>query len=123
MSSRTTRAAARSRVLKVLTGAVDRIIPADESIPLKGGRFVDFEDQVEELVRTVVPVMLEERTALQAGVRGEALGRCPHCGSDRLYLKRESTQGEIISPHGPVVLAKQHVRCRACKGSFSPSAP
>lgn len=123
MSTRTTRAAARVRVLEVLTAAVDRIIPADESIPLKGVRFVDFEDQVAELVRTVAPVMLEERTALQAGVTGEAAGRCPHCGSDRLYLKSASTQAEVLSPHGPVVLAKQQVRCRACNGSFSPSGP
>jgi len=97
------------------------MIPEDEDVPLKGATFSDFEDQVEALARTALPVAIEERAALESNAQVEAAGRCPHCGSDRGYLKEESTQVEVRSPHGPVVLFKQHARCRSCGGSFSPS--
>ncbi len=121
MPARTTRQEARARILAVFSAQLDRMIPEDEDVPLKGATFADFEDQVEALARTALPVAIEERAALSSNAEVEMAGRCPHCGSDRVYLKKETTQSEVRSPHGPVVLFKQHARCRSCGGSFSPS--
>jgi hypothetical protein len=97
------------------------MIPLDEASPLKGGTFADFEDQVEEVARDVLPLMLEERAALELNAEVSVAGRCPHCGSQRTYLEKQVTQPEMRSLHGPVALPRQHGRCRACGGSFSPS--
>jgi len=102
-------------------GALDQLIPRDESVPLKGTRFTDFEDQVEALGREVLPVALEERAALEDSAEVTHPGCCPRCGSARVYLRKEVTQPELLSPHGVVVLRKQHARCRSCGGTFSPS--
>jgi hypothetical protein len=121
MPALTTRQEARGRAMEVFSAALDRIIPEDESAPLKGATFLDFENQVEALGQAVLPVLMEERAALESNAAVEVAGRCPHCGSDRVYLRTTTTQPEIRSPHGPVVLREQHARCRACNGSFSPS--
>ena len=121
MPALTTRQQARARILATLTAELDRMIPEDETIPLKGATFLDFEDQVETVAQSPLPVILEERAALEANAKVEKAGRCPHCGSDRVYLKKETTQTEIRSPHGYAVISQQHGRCRACNGSFSPS--
>ena len=121
MSARTTRQEARARILAAFAAQLDRVIPADETIPLKGATFADFEDQVETLAQAALPVALEERSALTASAQVHQAGRCPHCGSEGVYLEKEETQSEVQSRHGPVVLRKQHARCRACGGSFSPS--
>lgn len=121
MPARTTRHDARARIMATFTAELDRVIPADEQTPLKGATFTDFEDRVDTLARSVLPVVLEERAALDAHAEVEEAGRCPHCGSVRVYLEKEVSQPEVLSPHGPVVLTKQHARCRACGGSFSPS--
>ena len=121
MASLTTRKAARDRIRQVFEAALDRVIPAGESIPLKGTAFLDFEEQVEGLSRQVLPVLMEERAALEPDAMVETPGRCPYCASDRVYLKKQVTQPELRSPHGVVVVPKQHARCRACNGSFSPS--
>ena len=121
MPARTTRREARARILATFEAQLDRMIPEDENVPLKGATFSDFEDQVEALARAALPVAMEERAALASNAEVETAGRCPHCGSDRVYLKKEATQSEVHSPHGPVVLFKQQARCRSCGGSFSPS--
>jgi ribosomal protein S14 len=121
MPARTTRQAARSRILAAFRSQLDQMIPEDESVPLKGATFADFEDQAEVLAQTALPVVLEERAALAPHAEVEAAGRCPHCGSEGVYLEKEVTQPEVQSLHGPVVLTKQHARCRSCGGSFSPS--
>jgi DNA-directed RNA polymerase subunit RPC12/RpoP len=100
---------------------LDRLIPADEAVLLKGATFLDFENQVEALVRAVAPTALEERAALAENAQVGTAGRCPHCGSGRVYLERQVTQPELRSPHGLVVVPQQQARCRACGGSFSPS--
>lgn len=123
MPARTTRQQARERVLKTMIEALDRMIPPDETAPLRGSTFRDWEDQAAEVRRAVLPTLLEERAALEANARVDEPGRCPHCGSDRVYLERQETTPEVITPDGPVVLARQHCRCRACDGSFSPSEP
>ena len=98
MPALTTRQKARARILATLTAELDRMIPEDETIPLKGATFLDFEDQVETVARSTLPVILEERAALEANAKVQEAGRCPHCGSDRVYLKKETTQTEIRSP-------------------------
>ena len=121
MPARSTRQQARARIRAAFEAQLERMIPEDEAIPLKGATFADFEDQVEALARTALPVALEERAALESNAEVVTAGRCPHCGSDRVYLEKQVTQPEVLSPHGPAVLHKQHARCRACGGSFSPS--
>jgi len=121
MPARTTRQAARARILAAFAAQLDRVIPEDERIPLKGATFADFEDQVETLARACLPTALEERAALEPDAQVEQAGRCPHCGSYRVYLEKQVTQPEALSRHGPVVVYKQHARCRSCDGSFSPS--
>ena len=121
MAARTTRQEARARILSAFTGQLDRIIPEDESIPLKGATFADFEDHAEALAQAALPVVLEERAALESNAEVETAGRCPHCGSEGVYLEKAVTQPEVRSRYGPVVLHKQHARCRSCGGSFSPS--
>lgn len=121
MPARSTRQAARARILGAFAAQLDRLIPEDESVPLKGATFAEFEDQVETLAQAALPVALEERAALESNAEVETAGRCPHCGSEGVYLEKEVTQPEVRSRHGPVVLHKQHARCRSCGGSFSPS--
>lgn len=121
MPALTTREAARERLQKVFREALDRLIPPDASLPLKGTRFADFEDQVEALGREVLPVALEERAALEGNAEVKHPGCCPFCGSRRVYLKKEVTQPELCSPQGHVVVRQQHGRCRACGKTFSPS--
>ena len=121
MAARSTRQEARARILSVFGAQLDRMIPEDESVPLKGATFADFEDQVETLAQAALPVALEERSALETNAEVETAGRCPHCGSEGVYLEKEVTQPEIRSRYGPVVLHKQQARCRSCGGSFSPS--
>jgi len=121
MSRLTSRPKARKRVMKTFREALNRVIPPDESVPLRGGTFLDFENQVEEVARALLPTLLEERAALERNARVDDPGRCPHCGSDRVYLKKDQVQAEIRSPHGMVVVEKQQARCRACGRSFSPS--
>ncbi len=122
MAARSTRQEARARILLAFRAQLDRVIPEDERVPLKGATFADFEDQVDTLARAALPVALEERAALESNAEGETAGRCPHCGSAGAYLEKEVTQPEVRSRYGPVVLHKQHARCRSCGGSFSPSS-
>ena len=115
MPARTTRQEARERILKSFMDSLDRIIPPESSVPLRGKTYLDW----------VLPTLLQERAALDdtAQVEPSQLGRCPRCGSDRVYLDHggKENQKEVISPHGPVVLCKQQCRCRSCGRSFSPS--
>jgi hypothetical protein len=121
MAATTTREAARERMRQIMEKTLDRLMPADENVPLKGSRFIDFETQADELKRALLPTFLEERAALDARASVKSPGLCPHCGSARVYLEKPVRQVEVTSRDGPVVLAKQDCRCRACNGSFSPS--
>ncbi|MGD8452271.1 MAG: hypothetical protein PVJ57_10675 [Phycisphaerae bacterium] len=64
MPARTTRGEARARVLAAFAAQLDRVIPTDETIPLKGATFADFEDQVETLAQATLPLALAERATL-----------------------------------------------------------
>lgn len=123
MPARTTRKEARARVMKTMMEALDRIIPEDESKPLKGSKFIDWENQATQFKQAVIPTLLEERAALEANAVVDNGGHCPHCGSDSVYLEKQTTIPEVRGPDGAVLIAKQHCRCRTCGGSFSPSEP
>jgi DNA-directed RNA polymerase subunit RPC12/RpoP len=122
MPARKSRSEARARAIAVFMESLDRVIPADESVPLRGSTFRDWEEQVGEVRRAVMPTVLEERAALEGNALVESgqAGRCPHCGSERVYLERQETSPEVLSPDGPVVFPRQHCRCRSCGRSFSP---
>jgi hypothetical protein len=121
MAALTDRQKARERLSQVFQSILDKMIPADEAVPLAGKKFVEWEDLGDEVDRTLVPVFLEERAALEASAQVDCGGRCPHCHSDRVYLIKAVGKVEVLTPHGPVVLNKQRCRCRSCDRSFSPS--
>ena len=121
MAALTDRQKARERLGQVFQSILDKMIPADEAVPLAGSKFVEWEDLGDEVDRTLVPVFLEERAALEPGARADCGGQCPHCHSDRVYLIKQVGKVEVLTPHGPVVLNKQRCRCRSCDRSFSPS--
>jgi hypothetical protein len=121
MPALTTRKDARERLLKLFEDSLNRFIPAEETEALRGQTFHDFEVQVDAVRQAILPALLEERAALESTALVENAGRCPHCGSDRVYLEKGSTKKEIISPHGSVVMEMQRARCRCCDRSFSPS--
>jgi hypothetical protein len=81
MAATTNRRAARERLLALAKAQIDRLIPDDEAVPLKGKVFADFEDQADELERTLCPAFLEERVALDPNARVDVGGRCPHCAT------------------------------------------
>lgn len=124
MPSLSTRKEARERLLQLAQAAINRLVPADERVPLRGSTFVDFENQTYEAGDDLLAAMMEERCKLERNALVESAGACPHCGSNRTYLeeKGKSRKEEIRSPSGSVVIQKQGARCRACDGSFSPSS-
>jgi len=121
MAAISSRKESRQRLLELFQQSMDRIIPEDDSVPLRGQTFRDFEDQAEELRRTILPALLEERAALEETALVESGGTCPLCGSQRVYLSGKPQQREVTSPHGAVVLTHQLARCRSCGRSFSPA--
>ena len=123
MPARRTRHEARQRIMQVFEAELERMIPPDESSPQKGRKFLDWENQVARMRQSLLPVVLEERAALERNALVEDGGHCPYCQSNSVYLEKPQNQQEVISPDGPVVITKQHCRCRTCGGSFSPSEP
>lgn len=121
MPALTSRKESRRRLLQLFAESLDRINPEDEAVPLRGQTFRDFEDQAEELRRTMLPAVLEERAGLESTALVEAGGVCPFCSSERVLLAKELEQREVTSPHGVVVLTHQRARCRSCGRSFSPA--
>ena len=125
MPALTTRQEARQRLFDVARIAIERLVPSDDRVPLRGSTFADFENQSYEVADEIVAAMMEERAKLDRLAQVDAAGCCPHCGSSRTYLedKGAAVSREIRSPNGPVQVQQQGARCRACDGSFSPSAP
>ena len=121
MPARISRQEAREAARKAFEASLDRMMPADESKPLKGAKFIDWENQIEQMAQVVLPTVLEQRALLEENAHVEQAGHCPYCGSPRTYVEKQSTRPEILSPHGPVVIEKQQARCHGCGGSFSPS--
>lgn len=121
MPALTTRDEARARLLKMFESSLDRVIPKDPNRPLQGAVFADFENQTYAACNDVLAAVMEERAKLDPRAEVCQAGLCPHCGSDRTYLEKEQSKQDIRSPSGVVTLTRQHARCRACEGSFSPS--
>jgi hypothetical protein len=122
MAALTDRQKARERLSHAFDSILDKMVPADEAVPLPGGRkFVQWEDLADEVDRTLVPMFLEERAALDAAAQADCGGHCPYCQCERVYLIKAARQTEVQTPHGVVVLTKQSCRCRQCGRSFSPS--
>ena len=121
MPSKPTRKDARQKIQTAFEAAMSKVIPADERMPLRGRRFAEFEEQVEEAGRKVMTEMLQQRAELDAAAWDEHPGLCPHCDSDRVYLEKQTTIREFRSPAGLLKIRVQNCRCRACNGSFSPS--
>ena len=112
MPARRTRGEARERITQIFLAELDRMIPPDESKPLKGRKFLDWENQAARVRQSLLLVLLEERSALEANAQVEEGGHCPFCQSGSVYLEKQMTTPEITSPDGPAVIPKQHCRCR-----------
>lgn len=54
MASLTDRQKARERLRAAFEAELNKLIPADESLPLHGGKFIEWEDQADELEQTGV---------------------------------------------------------------------
>ena len=121
MSARTNREQARQRLDAIYQSLRDKLIPSDESVPLQGGKFIDWENQADQIEAGLCTAFMEERASLESAAQVESGGSCPHCGSERVYLMKEESKVEMLSPHGRVVVHKQRCRCRACDRTFSPS--
>jgi hypothetical protein len=121
MPATTTRQAARERLQRIFKQELDRLIPADYSVPLKGRTFREWEDQGDSFANALVGSMLEERAGLEPDAQVEEGGRCPFCASTHVYLVKEIKPMEVLTPHGAIVLNRQTCRCRACDRTFSPS--
>ena len=77
MAALTDRQKAREKLSQVFQSILDKMIPSDESTPLSGSKFVEWEDMGDEIDRTLVPVFLEERAALEASAKADCgRGRC-----------------------------------------------
>ena len=123
MAALTDRQQARERLRGILEELLDRFIPAQESKPLRGRTFREWQEQADTFDRQMTAAFLEERAALDSAALAQSGGRCPHCGSDRVYLVKGTHATELQTKHGRVVLAQQQCRCRACDRTFSPSGP
>ena len=121
MSASMDRQEARKRLEQVLAGLLDRYIPTDEGVPLRGRTFREWEDQADEFDQQITGAFLETLANLDEAAVTEEAGCCPHCGSDRAYTIKDSDQVEIQTKHGPVVLPRTCCRCRSCGRSFFPS--
>jgi hypothetical protein len=100
---------------------LDRLIPADDSKPLQGRYFADWEDQADEVIYKISTAFLEERSRLDDTARHEHAGGCPRCGSMRTYLLKYQRKSGLLSRHGEVTAERQTALCRDCGQSFSPS--
>ena len=112
---------ARQRVMEVVGRALDKYIPADESQPVKDGKFWEWEELADLFDREVTATFLEELAGLSAVAALTDPGPCPFCHSENTKWLEEQGQRERRSKHGPVVVSRQMARCRPCGRTFSPS--
>jgi hypothetical protein len=94
--ARTTRKEARDRLLETTLDALDRIIPADESKPLRGTAFGSWEGQTDAFKRAVIPTILEERAGLEANARvGQAGPQTPAASAMAEYMEAWPWDGRV----------------------------
>ena len=126
MAARTTRREARERIIKSFMESLDKIIPAEESVPLRGQTFMDWERQADALRKAVVPTLLQERAALDPGAEVEAghYGNCPRCGSDNLTTIRWSryAAAAMLFVPLPLFIWRNRVKCRSCGNEWKRAA-
>lgn len=63
MPALTTRQGSSGADFKPLVDFLDRIIPPESSVPLRGKTILDREKQAEEMRKAVLPTLLQERVA------------------------------------------------------------
>ena len=116
-----TRQEARDHVLSRVKGLLDRMIPEDESQPVKDGVFWEWEEMADEFDRESTASLMEALAGLSGQAKLNHPGACPACGCLRTRWLDQEKQQERQSKHGVVVLPRQVARCRSCGRSFSPS--
>jgi len=121
MAGGMSRQEARERVLATFKKMLDKHIPEDEKMPVKDGKFWEWEDMADEFDREVTGAFIESLAALSGEAKVDHPGTCPFCGCKRVRWLEKSKQQERQSKHGVVVLPRQVARCRSCGRSFSPS--
>lgn len=121
MAGEMSRQEARERVLATLKKMLDKHLPEDEKLPVKDGKFWEWEDMADEFDREVTGAFVESLAAVSGQAKLEQPGACPFCGCKRVRWLEKCKQRERQSKHGVVVLPRQVARCRSCGRSFSPS--
>lgn len=116
--SMTDRRRAVERLRELAEEKIERLLPPENHVLT----FAEFEDAADELERALCPAFLRECVTLSQSLEVQTGGRCPHCGSDRVYLDKRRSEVRVLTPHGSVEMTQQHARCRSCDRSFSPSA-
>ncbi len=118
---RSSRQEARGRMDAAYFKMRDKMLPADESQPVKDGLFWEWEEMADEFDREVTGTFLQELAGTSAQAALVEPGPCPFCQSPNTKWLEEEGQQERQSKHGVVVLPRQVARCRPCGRSFSPS--
>lgn len=121
MAGERSRQEARERVLATVKKLLDKHIPEDEKLPVKDGKFWEWEDMADDFDREVTAAFMESLVALSGQAKLDHAGACPFCHSVRVRWLEACQQQERRSKHGVVVLPRQVARCRSCGRSFSPS--
>jgi hypothetical protein len=75
MASLTDRQKARERLRAAFEAELNKLIPADAALPLRGGTFIEWEDQADELEQALCATFLGERAALECSAQADCGGR------------------------------------------------
>jgi hypothetical protein len=121
MSRKFSRQEMRERLDGVYQRVRDKYLPADESQPVKDGKFWEWEQLADEFDRELTAAFLEALAGLSSVAALDVPGSCPFCASSNTKWLEEEGQRERQSKHGAVVVPRQVARCRPCGRSFSPS--
>ena len=84
MSARTTRQEARQRLQQVFDGLLERYVPRDETIPLRGQTFREWEDQADEFDQEMTGALLEELANLDQAAQPMGRTGPARPGGDRV---------------------------------------
>ena len=121
MAGLSTRQEARDHVMTRVKALLDRMIPEDESQPVKDGVFWEWEEMADAFDREATAALVEALAGLSEQAKLAHPGACPACGCLRTRWLEADKQLERRSKHGVVVVPRQVARCRSCGRSFSPS--